>query len=325
MHDFISIGDTVRDIYLEMDPENAHLYKVRHEECQLCFNYADKIPVRSKHDLIGGNAANVAVAMARLGFDTGIYTHVGDDSTGERIVRELGENQVNLRYVHVDRHSESNYNTVINLNGERTILVYHIDRKYVLPRLNASKWLYLTSMKGSFEHILPDIVDYVRDHKTKLVYQPGTFQLKYGAKKTARLLKHTYAIMVNREEAEHYLDLPNAGMRQLLDSLLALGPEVALITDGQKGAFVTDGFEYLHLGVLEDIPRIEVTGAGDSFDAGFVAALAAGNSLGEALRWGQCEASSVIQHIGAQEGLLYKKQLEQMLGSYPDLQPTPIK
>ena len=326
MFEMISIGDTMQDVFLEMTSENAHLQcEHKPETCQLCFNYADKIPVKAKHDTIGGNSANAAIAFARLGFKTAIYTHVGGDDQGLRIIEEFKKNNVAADYIVTDHDKESNYNTVINLNAERTILIYHVHRNFVLPKLDAAKWVYLSSMGEGFEAIFPDLVQYVKDHGVNLCYQPGTYQLKYGAEKTAELLSHTKIFFVNKEEAQLYTGKKSeASFKELLDGLLALGPKIAVVTDGPKGAYVSDGKEYLFLGIIEEAPRIEATGAGDSFSSAFAAAIASGETLGEALRWGQCESSSVIQQIGPQAGLLYRKQLAQLLVQYPDLQPTQL-
>jgi ribokinase len=324
--DFISVGDTMQDIFLEMSPENAHLHQIRHEVQQICFNYADKIPVKAKHDTIGGNSANAAVAFARLGFKTGIYTHVGGDDQGERIIKEFKKNNVASDYIVVDKDKESNYNTVINLNAERTILIYHVHRHFVLPKMEAAKWVYLSSMGEGFDAIYPDLCDYVDRHKVNFCYQPGTFQLKFGAKKSMDILKHTKIFFVNKEEAELYLDMePTDNFKKLLDGILGLGVEIAVITDGPKGAYVSDGREYLYLGIIKEAPRNEATGAGDSFSSAFAAAIASGMNLSEALRWGQCESSSVIQKIGPQAGLLFKKQLQQLLDMHPELQAVPMK
>jgi sugar/nucleoside kinase (ribokinase family) len=325
MFEMISIGDTMQDVFLEMDPKNAHLHEFNHEATQICFTYADKIPVKKKTDLIGGNSANAAVAFARLGFGTAIYTHVGGDAQGARIINEFKNNDVATDYIVTDAGLESNYNTVINLNAERTILIYHVHRHFSLPKLAPSSWLYLSSMGEGFEVILDDIAAYVQETGANLVYQPGTFQLNYGAAKTAQILQKTKIFAVNKEEAALYLGKPvSSTFRELLDGLLALGPEIVLITDGPPGAYASDGKEYLYLDIIKEAPRNEATGAGDSFTSGFAAAIASGEPLSEALRWGQCESSSVIQYVGPQAGLLKRKELVELLIQHPELQAVPL-
>ena len=326
MIDVLSIGDTSHNVFLEMTDDTVTLHtEKRPAVTQICFTYADKIPVHAFHDTIGGNSANAAVAFARLGFKTAFYTHVGNDDQGERIIKTLKKDNVSTDYVIVDKDKGSNFSTVINLHAERTILVYHEHRNYALPKMEAAKWIYMSSMSVGFEAALPEIIDYVKEYKVNLCYQPGTFQLQYGAKKTQKLLEQTKIFFVNKEEAELYLGVSKTdNFRTLLDGILELGVEIAVVTDGPAGAYVSDGREYLYLGIIKEAPRIEATGAGDSFSSAFAAGIASGASLSEALRWGQCESSSVIQKIGPQEGLVFRKQLDTLLKDNPNLQPVPI-
>jgi ribokinase len=328
MFDMISIGDTMQDVFLEMSDENAHIHcEKKDETCQLCFTYADKIPVDAKHDTVGGNSANAAIAFARLGFKTGIYTHVGGDAQGKRIIAEFVKNGVADDYIVVDEDKESNYNTVINTHGERTILIYHVHRHFHLPRLQKADWLYLSSMGEGFDSIYPALCEYVDKYQVNFCYQPGTYQLKFGAERSMEILKRTKIFFVNREEAEMYLGKPHGtDFRELLDGIRALGPEIAVVTDGPSGAYCSDGREYLYLGIIpaDQAPRIEATGAGDSFSSAFAAAIASGQPLAKAMVWGQCEASSVIQYIGPQAGLLRRRELDHLMVKHPELATTPL-
>lgn len=325
MYDVISIGDTSHNVFLEMDPSNVHLHTIKPEPMEICFTYADKIPVKSQQETVGGNSANAAVAFARLGFKTAFYTHLGGEATGAGILQELKRNGIDDSYIVRDENLGSNYSTVINLNAERTILVYHLHRHFVLPKLAPAGWVYLSSMGEGFEVIFDDLIEYVQQNGANLIYQPGTFQLRYGAAKSEGILKATKIFAVNKEEAELYLGKPTGtDFRELLDGLLALGPQIVMVSDGPAGAYCSDGKEYYYLGIIEEAPRNEATGAGDSFTSGFAAALAIGESLGEALRWGQCESSSVIQYVGPQAGLLKRKELVELLVNHPELQPVPL-
>jgi len=65
-------------------------------------------------------------------------------------------------------------------------------------------------------------------------------------------------------------------------------------------------------------PPLERTGAGDSYASTFTSALALGKDLNEALRWAMVNPTSVVQHIGAQEGLLDRAELEEWLSRAPE-------
>lgn len=326
MLDFISIGDTTRDIFLQIDPTNVKVFcELRREECELRLNYADKIPVAAKFDAMGGNASNAAVSAARLGLQTALYTHIGIDPSGQQIRQELQTNGVLVDYIIQDTQSGTNYNTVLSVDGERTILTFHQPRTYALPQLVPAKWVYLTSMKDGWEKVIPALQAYLAKTGAQLCYQPGTFQLRQRTATSDQILKQVGIIFMNKEEAVRYLglkDMPD--MKTLLDGIRALGPQRVVITDGGNGSFATDGAEYLQLGILPDAPRIESTGAGDSFASATVVALSLGKPLSEALRWGLIQASSVIQQVGAQAGLLTRPALEASLEKHTTIIPTTL-
>lgn len=315
MLDVLTIGDTTQDVFLNMTKENAHVYcEYKEEDCQLCFNYCEKIPVQSKKISAGGNAANAAVSFARLGLNTGIYAHVGDDDTGKMIVGQLKKNKVKTDYIHVDNDKESNYNTVISIHGERTILTYHEKRDYHFNVNDAAKWVYFTSMSCGFDKVIKSVIDYIIKYKVKLVLQPGTFQIKSGAEVLSPLLHHAHLMFLNKEEAQVFCDLPDEDSPEaLLRQMRAMGPHIAVLTDGDKGAFVSDGKRFYHLEPDNDLRKVDTTGAGDAYSSGFTAALINGESIETAMTWGQLAAAACISEVGAQTGLLKRSELDNQL------------
>ena len=71
--------------------------------------------------------------------------------------------------------------------------------------------------------------------------------------------------------------------------------------------------------VYPDIaPPYERTGAGDAFASTFISALANGEDMEGALMWAPINSMSVVQKVGAQEGLLSKRELQDYLNKAPD-------
>jgi ribokinase len=60
------------------------------------------------------------------------------------------------------------------------------------------------------------------------------------------------------------------------------------------------------------------TGAGDAFASTFVAGLAKGMTLEEALRWAPINSMSVVQKVGAQAGLLTEEEMKHYLDQAPE-------
>lgn len=313
--DLVSIGDASVDVFIT--PEESEAFcDIDKERCWICFNYADKIPVPSLAFSVGGNAANNAVGSSRLGLKAALVLTLGDDDTGERILAKVKKEGVQTDFVTVQKGTSSNYSTVINYSGERTIFVYHYPRKYEFPKnLPAVEWAYLTSMGENFAPFYEKVVDWVKRNKIKLAFNPGSYQFKAGTKALREVFSVSEVVFVNRQEAGDLTGikpkdeaLTTEDERKLLQGLRGLGPRIAVITDGHNGSFAFDGKRYFKCGILP-IDAIERTGAGDAFGTEALAALIWGKGLDEALLWGTINAASVIGHIGPQEGLLKKEEL----------------
>ncbi len=65
-------------------------------------------------------------------------------------------------------------------------------------------------------------------------------------------------------------------------------------------------------------PPVDRTGAGDAFSSTFISALILGKDISEALMWAPINSMSVVQGVGAQEGLLTREKLEEFLANAPD-------
>lgn len=315
--DILSVGDSTLDIFLDV-PEATTECRLDSRACVLCFSYADKVPVRALKRVVGGNAANNAVGTARLGLRTAVYGVTGDDEWGRNIQRTLRAEGVDTRFLTLAKGQESNTSVVLSHKGERTILIYHVPRRYVWPtKLPRCRYLYLTSMRRGFEPNHPKIIRYLVHTKAKLVFQPGTFQLSLGLAKLKPLLKVTELLVLNREEAAGLLSCqPSAQIGELLHGLRQLGPKMVSVTDGQAGAWGCDGSACYEAPIFPG-DRIEATGAGDAYATAFTAALALGKSFREAMAWGPVNAASVVGQIGPQAGLLTRSQLEGRLRRLP--------
>ena len=247
------------------------------------------------------------------GLKSAIYTNLGDDEHGHLIKKRLVQPKVSADYIQVDPNKESNLSVVLTFKGERTIFVYHQPWDYSLPELPQCSFLYLTSTAESFtkSDLFSQVRRYVEKNKTKLIFNPGTYQLKAGVKKYPQILEKCHLLIVNREEARKILEIDDsdASQKNLLSKLLLLGPKNVVITDGAEGSFATDGKSFFRAGIFP-AQLIEKTGAGDAYSSGLIAGLFYNLPLTEAMIWGTINASHAIQFVGTQNGLLSKDDLE---------------
>ena len=265
---------------------------------------------------IGGNAANNAVGTKRLGINVGVVLTLGDDDIGREIVKKLQNENVDTTYVFQQLSSTSNYSTIINYAGERTMFNYKSPQSYQFPvKLPVTSWVYLTSMGETFRPFYNHLISFLRmNPQIKLAYNPGSRQLRVPLKEIEDMIKITHILFVNREEAEKLTGLSGSigKEKDLLNALVSLGVKNPVVTDGNNGSFVFDGTRYIKLGILP-IDAFERTGAGDAFGSGCLAALIKGKGFDEALVWGTVNSASVIGYTGSQRGLLRESEISEWL------------
>jgi sugar/nucleoside kinase (ribokinase family) len=174
--------------------------------------------------------------------------------------------------------------------------------------------------ESSFPYHL-EIEEFLKNHpETKLAFQPGTFQIKFGAEKLKEIYQRTEIFFSNVEEAELILKKENTdkNILELSKGIHALGPKMVVLSDGPNGAYLYMNDGLWKMPLYPDIaPPLERTGAGDAFSSTFVSALALGKTPLEAFAWGPINSMSVVQEIGAQKGLLSRDKLEEYLAKAP--------
>lgn len=307
----LSIGDVTMDTFIEPVESEVHC-NINDKESLICFTYGDKIPVKYSSSSVGGNAANNAVGATRLGLRAGLVSTIGAGSVGNQIVEKLKKEGVDLTYTIQQENAKSNFGTIINYGGERTIFSYHAPRSYEFPvHLPVTPWVYLTSMGETFQPFYNHFVDWKKGNPdVKLAFNPGSTQLRAGFDAIKSVLEQAHVVYVNRKEAEMITGMEGSKGKdkELLKALSAKGPKISIITDGGTGSFVYDGERFIRAGVLP-LDSFERTGAGDAFGAGVISALVKGKSFEDALLWGTLNSASVIGYVGSQKGLLTEDEM----------------
>ena len=321
--DIICIGDIVTDAFIKLIDDQAHTYANEHGKW-LAMQFGTKLPYDHVEVLEAvGNAANAAVSFSRLGLATAFVTNVGGDQAGRDMIHALEKNGVDHRFVRVNPGKNSNYHYVLWFKEERTILIKHEEYDYHWPHLRPNevpRWVYFSSISQHALDYSDQIADWLDDNPdVKLAFQPGTFQMEAGIERLKRLYARAEVVVLNREEAVYVTGGDYHNLHDLMDRLHGLGTKIVVITDGPKGAYASDGVQRLQMPLYPDpAPPIERTGAGDAFASTFVAALAKGNTLEGALQWAPINSMNVVQHVGAQAGLLPEAKLEALLRQAPD-------
>lgn len=326
-YDFIAIGDTVTDAFIKLKEASVHC-DINKQKCEICMRFADKIPYESVTVVPAvGNSANAAVSAARLGLKSALVANIGDDYFGKECLDVFAVENVGTEFVKINAGAKTSYHYVLWYDSDRTILVKHEEYPYVLPNIGETRWMYLSSVGENGLDFHAEIEKYLIAHPNiKLAFQPGTYQMKFGTEKLAGIYRRTEVFFCNKEEAQRILGTGEENIKKLMTAIAALGPKIVSITDGVNGAYAYDGKQAWSIPLYPDPkPPLQRTGAGDAFSSAFTVALALGKSVEDAFTWGPINSMSVVQSIGARQGLLTRPQLEKYLADAPaDYRPQEI-
>ncbi len=322
--DVLCVGDVVTDAFIKLLPHEAQVSSdPKSHHPLLCMTFGTKIPFSEAIVIDGvGNSPNAAVCFSRLGLNAALYANVGDDKVGEDILVSLRSHNVSTEFVRINKGMASNYHYVLWYGADRTILIKHEPYPYIWPHIPKSKkprWIYLSSIGEKAAHIHENISSYLAENpEVKLAFQPGTFQIREGVKKLKKLYERTEVYALNLEEAQIVTGMNTSNVVELIKALHKLGPKIVVITDGPKGSYASDGVSVYSMRNYPDPHRpYDRTGCGDAYTSTFVAALAWGGDIITALQWAPINPMSVAQKLGAQAGLLPKKNLLNLLDHAP--------
>lgn len=318
--DFLSIGDIVVDDFIKIT-EAKIANDEKDNQQKICFAFGNKIPYEANYLIPAvGNSSNAAVATARLGLITALVTNLGQDDFGNLCLETLTKEGVNTSFAVQHQGLETNYHYVLWYGDNRTILIKHEKYPYTLPDIGEPQWLYLSSMGENSLPFHGKIADYLDSHPNiKLAFQPGTYQMRFGAEKLARIYARAEFFFCNKAEAKKILQSDSDNFKTLALGLKALGPKTVFITAGRSGVYWYHDDELKHLPIyLNPNPPLESTGAGDALASTVTAGTILGLSLEESVKWGLINAMSVVQQIGAQEGLLAPEKIREYLAKAPE-------
>lgn len=321
--DVISVGDTVVDDFIRLNDSEGKVEDNGKGNKWLSIPYGMKVPFQESTIIYGvGNAANAAVNFAKLGLNSALVTNLGNDENGRRVIDSLQKKKVDTFLIKQQRGKKTNYHYVMWYKEDRTILINHEHYDYHWPHLLKSeipKWLYFSSIAENAVDMHDDIMEWLdRYPDVKLAFQPGTYQIKFGAERLKHVYRRSEVVVLNREEAVQVTGGNYDDVHGLLDKMHELGPKIVLITDGPSGSYACDGTQRYFMPIYPDVaPPVERTGCGDAYASTFIGALIKGYSLEGALQLAPITPASVVLYPGAQQGLLSTRDLKEWLEKAP--------
>lgn len=259
----------------------------------------------------GGKGANQAVAAARVGAITSMIGRVGKDAFGDALLANLKQNGVETRYVIQDGGASGVALITVSDDGQNTIVVAQGANALLTPEdvdhaadLFAAGGVLLTQLEVPLESIA-HAIELAKSHGIPVLLNPAPAQpLDESLLRMVDYLlpnQHELALLTGEEDVE-----------QGVVALRSLGVRNVLVTLGGDGVLLVSETTRVHVPAHQVTP-VDTTAAGDAFVGAFGAALAAGRSPLEAVRWGNAAGALAVTRTGAQPSLPTRAEVEELL------------
>ncbi len=264
----------------------------------------------------GGKGANQAVAAARLGGEVLFLATTGNDPFGKQMLSHLKKERININYVRTIPGKATGVAMItVNSRGENMIVV--------VPGANAS---LSPADVNDILHELDDISIILMQLETPLKTVEYLASLGKLKSKTvilnpapamslpAGLWQDISVLTPNRQEAALLSGIPVRDIDSAVRAarfLLMKGPQAVVITLGNQGALLCNARETEHIPVPQ-VPVVDTTAAGDTFNGALAAALAEGKPLKEAVSFANNAAALTVQKPGAQPSIPKRKDIYNM-------------
>lgn len=259
---------------------------------------------------IGGCASNAAMDLARLGVRVAVAGCVGDDAFGRFVIETLDDRGVDTSSIRRLSDVGTSGTLIINVAGEDRRFIHTIGANgrlsaadIPLARVRQAKVLYVGGfflMPGLLGMELAELFRQARAAGVitmldVVVPGPGDYWPQLEP-----LLTETDIFLPNNDEAALLSGLDDP--RRQAERFHAAGARTVVITCGGRGTvLVTDGLRLQ--AETYPVDYVGATGAGDAFDAGYIAGLLEGGDPRRCLEWGSALGASCVRSIGATDSV----------------------
>ncbi len=281
---------------------------------------------------LGGSSANIAVALARLGCPAALLTRVSDDAVGRFCLNELDRYGIDRSHVRPVAGEPRNSLAVVETRLENCQSVIYrnnaADFAMAKEDVEAVDYAAFSALvtTGTVLAAEPSraaafrAFDLARAAGLPLVfdidYRPYSWPSAEVASDTYRRAGALCDIIVGNDVEFGFMAGDPARGLDTARALVAGGAAVAVYKMGEKGAVTITPEGEFATGIYPTA-ALKPTGAGDSFLGAFLAAVAAGRPMREAVLRGSAAAAMVVARVGCAPAMPTTAELDAFLAGHP--------
>jgi ribokinase len=249
-------------------------------------------PIISYEEYTGGGAANIAVAIARLGGKSQLISPVGTDFSSSGYEKILTELHVDLSRLHrfEDQKISKAFIFTDKEGNQTTYFYWGASSKFKELEPETVDFVHLATADPEYNAKTAQLANFVS-------FDPGQDLIIYSKEKLELILANTNILFANRHEIKRILEITGKAFSELKKMI-----DIVVVTCDAKGSRIYIGKEELSIPVVSIVAK-DPTGAGDAYRAGFLLAFIKGYCLATCGKVGSTVASFVVQRHGSQTGI----------------------
>jgi nucleoside kinase len=249
-------------------------------------------PVINYEEYPGGGAANIAVAIAKLGGKSQLISPVGTDFASSGYEKLLTDACVDLsRLYRLDNQKISKAFVFTDKEKNQTTYFYWgASSKFKELKPEPTDFVHLATADSVYNSKIAQIADFVS-------FDPGQDLITYSKEKLEIILAHTDILFTNRHEIGRVMAMTGKSFSDLKAMI-----DIIVVTYDAEGSRIYTDEEEFAIPVVS-VKDMDPTGAGDAYRAGFLLAFTRKYSLPTCGRIGSTVASFAVQKRGGQTGL----------------------
>jgi sugar/nucleoside kinase (ribokinase family) len=281
---------------------------------------------------LAGADTNVAIGLARLGFQVGWISRLGADSFGTYVRRSIEAEGINTSRVETDAQRSTGFMLKSRaVDGADPVIEYYrrgsaasqlgpaqFDASYLLRARHLHATGITPALSADACELVSQAMRLMRAHGRSVSFDPN---LRPSLWSDAQTMRDT----LNRLAREADWVLPGLAEGRLLTGCdtpeavarfyLAQGAQAVIVKLGADGAYLRTADGQVHLSPGVAVPVIvDTVGAGDAFAVGIVSARLEGLAWPAALARANWIAAQALQVVGDMEGLPRRDQLPVLPG-----------
>lgn len=251
---------------------------------------------------LGGSADNTIRAMARLGCKVGFIGKVGRDSTGDFFESAL-DNLGIQPFIMRGEERSGKCVSLVSPDGERTLVTHlgaavEMKAEDLTPAIfEGYDCLYVEGYLVQDHNLIRGAIRMAKELGLKVAIDLASFNVVEENLEFLREVISEYVdiVFANEDEARVF-----SGEEEPVNALQYISTmcDLVVVKIGMRGALIKQGGEVSHVGIMAAAKRVDTTGAGDFYAAGFMAGMCEGLSLRQCGTIGAITAGKVIEIVG---------------------------